>query len=779
MPKLGLGLFFSRKASSSSGPDPDALAYINAVETADGQALEAEVKTAIINFVVGCKADGNWNFLVASCILCGARTLAGALVPLRGNAPLNVKFLTGNYDRKAGLTSDGGATGLLTGYNNSNTADFPLTNCHLSYFITMLQVDTSGVVVGGPPLSGFNYMSLSYSSAVNINTRIRGNTNQALHQLGFVGASRGFLTTFIRRIGGVSTQLANTVSGNASAAQLGVFACQGGTSTTISSLAAIRLAFYSLGKDVNLELLDSRVTDLYEEINSAIPQFGFLVSRINTIRVTSNESAYFRVLTKVEGTSSFEYNLTDGTKERIAYGLDNPGLWGFNIAGATIASSNSSGPLSVPPSGWSGRNLSIIAGFTPDRLSVTGNALGNGPYFVARTGFQISSLGPRLKLSSGTAPLVTANGVSYVKYSEVQNSGLIMLAPSMDLRDNSGEVLFGTSTSASWRLVQFTFNSFTSLFEFNTINTTNISSDPNVVPTGSGWFNFPMTVVAGADGIPGTTNDLTISGFGTSRDGVYTTSDGGLSWDNPSQPQFSLVSPAKFGTSTWRFWDNNSSASANPTNPAADQNFIPTTGWTNPSITIAAAPAITTSRAFNSSGDQVGSTQTGPIQGLWVQQNTTVTSVVFANDRSVTSIGSSAFFSCTNLAEARIPFGVTSVGSSTFEGCFSLNNINIPSSVTSLGSYAFYGCNIPTSVTIPSSVNNIENYAFGECSSLATILCYVAPSAFIGSVGSNALEGTASPLTIRVPASGAVSNAWTAGAQAFQGNPNVIVIKNL
>jgi len=61
--------------------DPDAQAYITAVETADGQALETAVRTAINNFVVGCKADGIWNAIKASCILAGARTLAGALVP--------------------------------------------------------------------------------------------------------------------------------------------------------------------------------------------------------------------------------------------------------------------------------------------------------------------------------------------------------------------------------------------------------------------------------------------------------------------------------------------------------------------------------------------------------------------------------------------------------------------------------------------------------------------------------------------------------------------------
>jgi hypothetical protein len=72
--------------------DTDAQAYITAVETADGAALEAGVKTAINNFVVGCKADGIWSAIKASCILAGARTLTGALIPLAGTAPTNFDF---------------------------------------------------------------------------------------------------------------------------------------------------------------------------------------------------------------------------------------------------------------------------------------------------------------------------------------------------------------------------------------------------------------------------------------------------------------------------------------------------------------------------------------------------------------------------------------------------------------------------------------------------------------------------------------------------------------
>ncbi len=64
--------------------DEDAGNYIQAVEASDGQALAGSTTKAINNFVIGCKQDGIWNAIKASCILAGARTLAGALVPLVG-----------------------------------------------------------------------------------------------------------------------------------------------------------------------------------------------------------------------------------------------------------------------------------------------------------------------------------------------------------------------------------------------------------------------------------------------------------------------------------------------------------------------------------------------------------------------------------------------------------------------------------------------------------------------------------------------------------------------
>ena len=53
--------------------------------------------------------------------------------------------------------------------------------------------------------------------------------------------------------------------------------------------------------------------------------------------------------------------------------------------------------------------------------------------------------------------------------------------------------------------------------------------------------------------------------------------------------------------------------------------------------------------------------------------------------KSVTSIGSSAFYDCTSLTEITIPDSVTSIRECAFYDCTSLTEITIPDSVTSIG----------------------------------------------------------------------------------------------
>ena len=231
--------------------------------------------------------------------------------------------------------------------------------------------------------------------------------------------------------------------------------------------------------------------------------------------------------------------------------------------------------------------------------------------------------------------------------------------------------------------------------------------------------------------------------------------------------------------------------------------------------------AITTSRAFNSGGGQVGTTNTGDIPESWLQAESTVTSVIFANDNSVLTIGSFAFYQCSSLTSITIPNSVISLGAYVFTNCSSLTTATIGNSVTSIGSYAFYQCSaltsvtftptssvtsigyygfgscafssftIPnsvtnigssafyscgslTSITIPSNVTSIGAKAFKSCLNLATVSCYVAQSVF---TGSDAFYDTASPLVIQARIT---DTSWTAGVGlTFQGNTNVTVIKNL
>ena len=103
--------------------------------------------------------------------------------------------------------------------------------------------------------------------------------------------------------------------------------------------------------------------------------------------------------------------------------------------------------------------------------------------------------------------------------------------------------------------------------------------------------------------------------------------------------------------------------------------------------------------------------------------------------KSITSIGDSAFQSCSGLTSVTIPSSVTSIGSYAFYGCSGLTSVTIPSSVTSIGSYAFYGCSEITSVSIPPSVTSIGSSAFQSCSKLTLISVDVANPNYSSTAG--------------------------------------------
>lgn len=253
--------------SSVYSYDADVSAYILAVEAADGQTLEPATRSAINKFVVGCKADGIWPAIKASCILSGARTLAGALVPLAGGAPTNLNFVSGDYNRKTGLVGDGSTKYLNS--NRNNDADLK-DNCHLAIWKSDT---TSG---SNPYFIGCGTSGFVITKAVG-EKGMYSNSGTAFAQtpndssaIGLHGHSRSLSSSVnYKRPGSSISTVSNTTAVTQPTNSNYVFAVSNAGTPDVYTTS--RLAFYSIGSNLDLARLDARVTDLINAFAVTIP----------------------------------------------------------------------------------------------------------------------------------------------------------------------------------------------------------------------------------------------------------------------------------------------------------------------------------------------------------------------------------------------------------------------------------------------------------------------------------------------------------------------------
>jgi hypothetical protein len=232
--------------------DADALAYIEAVQNADNDFLEAEVQLAINDFVTGCKVDGVWDAIKSSCILAGAKTLTGALIPLKGLPPTGFNLVAGDYDRKLGII--GNSTNKYIDIGRNNNAD-PQNDNHNAAYVNNIGGTYIGTI--GSNLTGNNVLG-----GTVFRNRSSLNSPTVVDVTGFRGASRSSNANFTYRISGVNQTAIIT---SATPQNTGLV-----THRFAGIYTSTRISFYSIGEALDLALLDSRVTALMNAYDAAI-----------------------------------------------------------------------------------------------------------------------------------------------------------------------------------------------------------------------------------------------------------------------------------------------------------------------------------------------------------------------------------------------------------------------------------------------------------------------------------------------------------------------------
>lgn len=249
-----------------SSYDSDALAWISAIEAADGQSLETATRDAYNACVVGLKSDAQWSLLQLLVVVAGARTQAGALKPAIGPAQTAISLPTAGYNRRTGQLGDG------TGYIDTGLRLNQLALNNASMGLWVAAAATSGVAyMGRDDTSANTGETAIYRNSSTITGRHQSanvfTASAANTSTGFIGISRGSSSSLSVRAAGATQSLSYSSAGASSSANnILVFS----RDTSAASRTNGRIAFYFAGQNLNLALLSARVSTLLTAI-AAIP----------------------------------------------------------------------------------------------------------------------------------------------------------------------------------------------------------------------------------------------------------------------------------------------------------------------------------------------------------------------------------------------------------------------------------------------------------------------------------------------------------------------------
>lgn len=258
-----------------SAIDHDANQYITAIEQRDGEVLEASIKAAIITLVSDLKAANLWSRIHTLVCPIGARTLSGALVPLKGTAPTNVSFVSSDYDRRGGLR---GGTGKYL-VSNTNPATTDQNDCSYGVWVVSPPTLTATYAYMGTPASTAGTVCILSTNADQFAFRLKSadsrNYPGVTTAFGFIGMSRSSGANFTVRFNSVSQNALLPSDGNQTES-LDIFRRSAGNPTDA------RLSMYVLGQSIDMAAFEAVMDKYMTAIHLTDP---------NTLQYLSNVEA--------------------------------------------------------------------------------------------------------------------------------------------------------------------------------------------------------------------------------------------------------------------------------------------------------------------------------------------------------------------------------------------------------------------------------------------------------------------------------------------------------
>jgi hypothetical protein len=231
----------------------ETLAWIAAVEAADGQQLEDSALEPMVTLA-------NWRIpLGGVCLpMCGARTLAGALVPMVGPAPTGVNLVPGDYSRVNGIAGDGTTKSVNTGYNHNASGQ----NSFHGFVNASANPGGAGYYFGAGATEAGATQVGRFTSSANWVTRCQVSTSIgvisfSVTELGLIGVIRETSLGYRLRVGAGSE---NLVVPSQAPLNNNLIVFARGTAAVAANHIAATLNFYSFGAGISTTIESEFVT---------------------------------------------------------------------------------------------------------------------------------------------------------------------------------------------------------------------------------------------------------------------------------------------------------------------------------------------------------------------------------------------------------------------------------------------------------------------------------------------------------------------------------------